>query len=122
MDFNRFEKKQLTDGSPVELRFVKFQSVQTLSVRTPIYYESYLNYIQIFFANNQSDSDQTIIKSVTFYGTPIATTNMKDFKKVNLVKIQDLISFFFSSEYRRKVCQWATLNMCQQISIQIFSF
>jgi hypothetical protein len=61
-----FDKKQLSDGSPVELRFVKFQSVQSLS---------------LFFANNQSDSDQTIIKSINFFGTPIATTNMKEFKK-----------------------------------------
>jgi hypothetical protein len=30
---NRFEKKHLGDGSPVEVRFVKFQSVQSLSVK-----------------------------------------------------------------------------------------
>ena len=29
----RFEVKNLTEGIPVELRFVKFQSVQSLSVR-----------------------------------------------------------------------------------------
>ncbi|CAF1654953.1 unnamed protein product [Rotaria magnacalcarata] len=62
----QFEAKHLKDGLPVELRFVKFQSVQSIA---------------LFFANNQSDSDQTAIKSVTFYGTPIVTTNMKDFKK-----------------------------------------
>jgi len=67
-----FEKQHLNDGSPVELRFVKFQSVQSLS---------------LFFANNQSDSDQTIIKSVTFFGTPIVTTNMKDFKKAEGVPV-----------------------------------
>jgi len=61
-----FDKKNLQDGSPVELRFVKFQNVQAIS---------------LFFTNNQSDSDQTIIKSINFFGTPIATTNMKDFKK-----------------------------------------
>lgn len=67
-----FEKKHLTDGIPMELRFVKFQSVQSLS---------------LFFANNQSDSDQTVIKSVTFFGTPIITTNMKDFKKAEGVPV-----------------------------------
>lgn len=67
-----FEKKHLTDGSPVELRFVKFQSVQSIS---------------LFFANNQSDADQTVIKSVTFFGTPIVTTNMKDFKKAEGVPV-----------------------------------
>ncbi|CAF2575581.1 unnamed protein product [Rotaria sp. Silwood2] len=68
----QFEAKHLKDGLPVELRFVKFQSVQSLS---------------LFFANNQSDSDQTVMKSVTFYGIPIVTTNMKDFKKAEGVPV-----------------------------------
>jgi len=69
-----FEKKQIIDGTPVELRFVKFQNVQSLS---------------LFFEKNQSGSDQTSIKSVTFYGTPIATTNMKEFKKAEGVPVAD---------------------------------
>ncbi|CAF1087666.1 unnamed protein product [Rotaria sp. Silwood1] len=70
----QFEPKHLKDGLPVELRFVKFQSVQSLS---------------LFFANNQSDTDQTVMKSVTFYGIPIVTTNMKDFKKAEGVPVAD---------------------------------
>lgn len=67
-----FEPKHLAEGNPFELRFVKFQSVQSIS---------------LFFVNNQSAADQTIIKSVTFYGTPIVTTNMKDFKKAEGVPV-----------------------------------
>jgi len=69
-----FEKKNLTEGAPVELRFVKFQSVQSLS---------------LFFAANQTGSDQTSIKSITFFGTPIVTTNMKEFKKAEGVPVAD---------------------------------
>jgi len=51
----------------VELRYVKFQSV---------------NNLQVFVFDNQGGGDVTEIDSLTFYGIPVSTTNMQDFKRV----------------------------------------
>jgi len=58
-----FEKKHLTEGLPMELKFVKFQSVQNIT---------------LFFADNQDDKDNTTIKSISFFGRPVQTTNMSN--------------------------------------------
>lgn len=55
------------DGRPVPLRFVKFQNVQD---------------IQVFIKDNQTGADSTQIEHLAFYGSPICTTNMTDFKRV----------------------------------------
>lgn len=55
------------DGSPITLRFVKFQNVQNL---------------QLFFKDNQSGGEVTQIDHLAIIGTPINTTNMSDFKRV----------------------------------------
>jgi len=55
------------DGSPISLKFVKFQNVQNL---------------QFFFKDNQSGDDVTQIDYLSIIGTPITTTNMSDFKRV----------------------------------------
>ncbi|XP_068628277.1 thioredoxin-like protein 1 [Battus philenor] len=55
------------EGNPVPLKFVKFQNVQN---------------IQIFVKDNQSGSDVTLINHLAFYGSPICTTNMGEFKRV----------------------------------------
>lgn len=55
------------DGNPVPLRFVKFQNVQN---------------IQLFIKDNQSGAEVTQIDHLAFYGSPISTTNMGDFKRV----------------------------------------
>ncbi|CAK1599469.1 unnamed protein product [Parnassius mnemosyne] len=55
------------EGNPVPLKFVKFQSVQN---------------IQIFIKDNQSGGDVTQIDHLAFYGSPISTTNMGEFKRV----------------------------------------
>ncbi|CAG5041723.1 unnamed protein product [Parnassius apollo] len=55
------------EGNPVPLKFVKFQSVQN---------------IQIFIKDNQSGGDVTQIDHIAFYGSPISTTNMGEFKRV----------------------------------------
>ncbi|XP_076651132.1 thioredoxin-like [Halictus rubicundus] len=57
----------LEDGTPVGLRFVKFQNVQNL---------------QIFVKDNQSGSETTRIDHLAVIGSPISTTNMGDFKRV----------------------------------------
>jgi len=51
----------------VEVRYVKFQSV---------------NNLQIFISENQSGSDVTTIDSLTLIGAPVSTTNMQDFKRI----------------------------------------
>lgn len=54
-------------GSRIELRFVKFQSVQTLS---------------LFIHSNQDGSDVSALSGLRLWGAPVATTNMSDFKRV----------------------------------------
>jgi len=58
----------LTGNNAVELRYVKFQSVHNL---------------QIFVSSNQNGSDTTQIDSLVFYGAPVSTTNMDEFKRVS---------------------------------------
>ncbi|OWR48655.1 thioredoxin [Danaus plexippus plexippus] len=55
------------EGNPVPLKFVKFQSVQN---------------IQLFIKDNQSGDEVTQIDHLAFYGSPISTTNMGEFKRV----------------------------------------
>nr|CAD7458387.1 unnamed protein product [Timema tahoe] len=55
------------EGTPVNLRYVKFQNVQN---------------IQLFIKDNQSGSETTRIDHLAFIGSPISTTNMSDFKRV----------------------------------------
>ncbi|CAF3328681.1 unnamed protein product [Rotaria socialis] len=58
----KFEKIQLKHGLPIELQFDKFENVNSLS---------------LFFANNQSNFNQTTIQSITIFGTLAATTKNK---------------------------------------------
>jgi hypothetical protein len=55
------------DGTPVNLRYVKFQNVQN---------------IQLFIKDNQNSSDTTQIDHLTIIGSPISTTKMGEFKRV----------------------------------------
>jgi len=57
---------QLDGKKDIPLKFVKFQNVQT---------------IQIFIGNNQEGEELTQVDYLGIFGTPIATTNMKDLKK-----------------------------------------
>lgn len=59
--------KDLENGNLINLRFVKFQNVQTLT---------------FFIENNQSGDEKTIIESLQVIGMPIATTKMDDFKRI----------------------------------------
>jgi len=60
-------EEDLKGENPVQLRYVKFQSV---------------NNLQIFIPENQSGSDTTTIEAITLYGAPVSTTNMQDFKRI----------------------------------------
>ncbi|XP_012283677.1 thioredoxin-like protein 1 [Orussus abietinus] len=60
--------KDLEEGNPILLRYVKFQNVQNL---------------QIFVKDNQSDCDTTRIDQISILGSPISTTNMAEFKRVS---------------------------------------
>ncbi|XP_026484371.1 thioredoxin-like protein 1 [Vanessa tameamea] len=55
------------EGNPIPVKFVKFQSVQN---------------IQLFIKDNQAGGEVTQIDHLAFYGSPISTTNMGEFKRV----------------------------------------
>lgn len=57
----------LADGSVVPLRYVKFQSVSSIT---------------LFVKDNQSGGEVTQIDYLGFIGTPLNATNMSDFKRV----------------------------------------
>jgi len=59
--------KDLASKDPIPLRFVKFQNVSN---------------IQLFMKDNQGGSDTTIIHYLGFIGSPVATTDMSDFKRI----------------------------------------
>jgi hypothetical protein len=62
-------EKNLKEGIPIELRFVKFQTVQNIT---------------IFVADNHSGSETTIIDELAFIGTPHQQqTKMDDFKRIS---------------------------------------
>ncbi|KYM98452.1 Thioredoxin-like protein 1 [Cyphomyrmex costatus] len=60
--------KDLEEGNPIPLRYVKFQNVQNL---------------QIFVIDNQNGSEITRIDHLVIIGSPISTTNMGEFKRVS---------------------------------------
>jgi len=64
-----FELKldDLKNNTLIPLRFVKFQNVQSIT---------------LFFKNNQSSSETTVINYLKFIGLPISVTNMNEFKRV----------------------------------------
>jgi len=57
----------LTNGKPIQLRFVKFQNVQNLC---------------IFIKDNQENTETTRIDHLSIIGSPVSSTNMSDFKRV----------------------------------------
>lgn len=57
----------LAAGELVPLKFVKFQNVQNL---------------HLFIKDNQAGEEVTVLEHLSIIGTPIDTTNMKDFKRV----------------------------------------
>jgi hypothetical protein len=59
--------KDLENGNLINLRFVKFQNVQTLT---------------FFIVDNQSGDEKTVIENLQVIGAPIATTKMDDFKRI----------------------------------------
>ncbi|KAF6775864.1 hypothetical protein AHF37_04158 [Paragonimus kellicotti] len=61
------EPKDLADGAVLTLNYVKFQKVTTLT---------------IFVADNQKGTDVTRINKLRFFGSPVSTTNMQNFKRV----------------------------------------
>jgi hypothetical protein len=50
----------------ISLKYVRYQSVHQLT---------------LFVVDNQSDAETTIIDSLVLYGTPVETTNMKEWSK-----------------------------------------
>jgi thioredoxin len=62
------KEDDLINNQLINLRYVKFQNVQSLT---------------IFFANNQSNSDTTVIHYLKLVGQPVSVTNMNEFKRVS---------------------------------------
>lgn len=62
-----FTKDQIVNGTPVQLKYVKFQNVQS---------------ILIFVVNNQENTETTVIQELKLIGSPITTTDMSSFKRV----------------------------------------
>ncbi|KAF5191802.1 Thioredoxin-like protein [Thalictrum thalictroides] len=54
-------------GKPVTLKYVKFQSVRSLT---------------IFIEDNQGSVDNTLVQKIAFYGSTVETTDMKGLKKI----------------------------------------
>lgn len=54
-------------GQRLDLRFVKFQSVDRLTV---------------FIGDNQGETESTALSALRFWGAPLASTNMGEFKRV----------------------------------------
>lgn len=59
--------KDIENGNLINLRFVKFQNVQTLT---------------FFVVDNQSGDEKTMIEDLKIIGAPIATTKMDEFKRI----------------------------------------
>ncbi|WVZ60861.1 hypothetical protein U9M48_010825 [Paspalum notatum var. saurae] len=66
-DTLELSSNHLAENKPVQLKYVKFQNVRSLT---------------IFIEGNQSESDVTKIHKIALYGTTVDTTNMKDLKKI----------------------------------------
>jgi len=58
---------QLEKGEPIQLKFVKFQNVRSLT---------------LFIESNQNDEDTTALHRIQLLGSLVETTNMSEFKKV----------------------------------------
>lgn len=57
----------LDDAKPVQLKYVKFQNVNSLT---------------IFVKDNQTGKDTTRINQLILIGSPVAATNMNEFKRI----------------------------------------
>jgi len=62
-----FSGEDVSKGTPIALRYVKFQNVMNLL---------------IFIENNQSNSEVTRIDYLSLIGSPVSATNMNDFKRI----------------------------------------
>lgn len=60
-------EKDYGETAVVPLRFVRYQNV---------------NSVVLFIASNLGDEEETVLKQLTFYGTPVETTKMSELKKV----------------------------------------
>lgn len=85
------------DDGLIPLRYVKFQNVQSVTVRRRSVHDLLLELpvglgksslislflVQLFVKSSLGDEETTKINYLTFIGTPVQATNMNDFKRVN---------------------------------------
>jgi thioredoxin len=62
------KQEDIKPNTVTKLRFVKFQNVQNIT---------------LFFRNNQSSSETTVVNYIKFIGSPLSVTNMNEFKRVS---------------------------------------
>jgi len=65
-DVIRLSASEASVGAQKDVKYVKFQNVRSLT---------------LFVEDNQTDDDKTFLNNITFIGTVLAGTNMKDLKK-----------------------------------------
>lgn len=82
-------KDDVTEQAIINVKFVKFQNVNNLTVSRlglmifnclEIYDIFSLN--QLFISDNQGDEETTKIQNLSLIGKPVAVTNMSEFKRV----------------------------------------
>lgn len=73
VEFSKEGSAGATDGSNEvclrQMNYVRFQNVKSL---------------QLFILDNHGGGEQTVVEELKLFGTPLAATNMQDFKRVGL--------------------------------------
>ena len=96
MNFCRLTEEDIGEDSKVTLNFVKYQNVQNLTVSWKILSSTFCLFIvvvylfvclccQVFVQDNQGGAETTVVQYLGLFGSPLDTTNMKEFKRVSII-------------------------------------
>lgn len=74
------------EDAAISLQFVKYQNVQNITVSSASLGGGSSNYcwlpLQLFIQDNQGQEETTVIHHLAFFGSPLDSTKMSDFKRV----------------------------------------